>query len=125
IYTYSFVLDGTTIQDPSNREYQTSFGSAQNMFFVPGDAPWLPAPGVPRGAVARHVFHSKIAGDDREFFVYTPPAYDAHRAQPYPVFYLLHGLGDDAGRWVNAGAANVILDNLIAGGKAVPMVMVT
>ena len=125
IYTYSFVLDGTTIQDPSNREYQTSFGSAQNMFFVPGPAPWLPAPGVPRGAEARHVFHSKIANDDREFFVYTPPGYDASRAQPYPVFYLLHGLGDDAGRWMNAGAANVILDNLIASGKALPMVMVT
>jgi enterochelin esterase-like enzyme len=125
IYTYSFVLDGTTITDPSNREYQTSFGSFQNMFFVPGPPPWLPAPGVPRGAVARHVFHSKIAGDDREFFVYTPPDYDARRTQPYPVFYLLHGLGDDAERWVNAGAANLILDNLIAAGKAVPMVMVT
>ncbi len=125
IYTYSFVLDGATITDPSNREYQTSFGSFQNMFFVPGPAPWLPAPGVPRGAVARHAFHSTLAGDDREFFVYTPPGYDPRRPQPYPVLYLLHGLGDDAGRWVNAGAANVILDNLIAAGKAVPMVMVT
>jgi enterochelin esterase family protein len=95
------------------------------MFFVPGDAPWLPAPNVARGAIARHLFHSKIAGDDREFFVYTPPGYDAKRAQPYPVFYLLHGLGDDAGRWMNAGGANNILDNLIASGKAVPMVMVT
>lgn len=120
IYTYSFAVDGTTIADPSNRELQTSFGSAQNMFSVPGPSPWLPRPGVPRGAIARHVFHSTVAGDDRDFFVYTPPGYDAKRAQPYPTLYLLHGLGDDAGRWVNAGAANVILDNLIADKHAVP-----
>ena len=125
IYTYSFIVDGTTIPDPSNRQYQTSFGSAQSMFMMPGQAPWLPSPGIPRGAVARHAFHSSVAKDDREFFVYTPAGYDARRSQPYPVLYLLHGLGDDAGRWVNAGGANVILDNLVAAHKAVPMVMVT
>ncbi len=114
-----------TFSDPSSREYQTSFGSFTNMFSVPGPQPWLPAPNVPRGAVTRHVFHSAIANDDREFFVYTPPGYEPKRSQAYPVFYLLHGLGDDAGRWVNSGAANVILDNLIAAKKAVPMVMVS
>ena len=57
--------------------------------------------------------------------MYTPAGYDPKRAQAYPVFFLLHGLGDDAGRWVNAGAANVILDNLIAAKKAVPMVLVS
>src|SRR5262249_9940815 len=51
--------------------------------------------------------------------------YDAHRAKPYPVLFLLHGLGDDAERWMNAGGANAIMDNLIAEGKAVPMVVVT
>ena len=93
---------------------------------VPGPAAWLPAPGVARGAIARHAYHSAVANDDRDFFVYTPPGYDARRAQPYPVLYLLHGLGDDAERWMNGGgAANNILDNLIAQGKAVPMVVVT
>ena len=125
IYTYSLRVDGARITDPSNRDYETSFTSFQNMFFVPGPEPWLPAPGLPRGAVARHTFLSAVAGDDREFFVYTPAGYDAKRAQAYPVFFLLHGLGDDAGRWVNAGAANVILDNLIAAKKAVPMVLVS
>ncbi len=57
--------------------------------------------------------------------MYTPAGYDARRARAYPILYLLHGLGDDAERWVNAGGANVIMDNLIAEGKAVPMVMVT
>ena len=125
IYTYSFVLDGASMNDPANRQVQTSFGSFQSMFMVPGPAAWLPAPGVARGAIARHAFHSAVADDDRDFFVYTPPGYDARRSQPYPVLYLLHGLGDDAERWMNAGAANHILDNLIAQKKAVPMVVVT
>ena len=125
LYTYSMVVDGTTINDPSNRQYQTSFGSFQTMFAVPGPMAWLPAPNVPRGAIAKHAYHSAIANDDREFFVYTPPGYDAKRAQSYPVLYILHGLGDDAERWVGAGGAPAILDNLIAAQKAVPMVMVS
>ena len=124
-YTYSIVVDGTTINDPANRQVQTSYNSFQSMFVVPGSQPWLPAAGVARGVIARHAFHSTIANDDRDFYVYLPPGYDARRAQPYPVLYLLHGLGDDAERWMNGGAANVILDNLIAGNKAIPMVVVT
>ena len=67
-----------------------------------------------------------MANDDRDFFVYTPAGYDARRAQAYPVLYLLHGLGDDAERWLTGGggAAN-ILDNLIAQNKAVPMIVVS
>ena len=126
IYTYSLVVDGASMNDPSNRQVQTSFAGFQSLFMVPGPAAWLPAPGVPRGAIARHAYHSAVANDDRDFFVYTPPGYDAHRAQPYPVLYLLHGLGDDAERWlIGGGAANNILDNLIAQGKAVPMIVVT
>ncbi len=124
-YTYSIIVDGTPINDPANRQFQTGFGTAQSMFAVPGAEPWLPAPNVPRGAIARHAFRSTVANDDREFFVYTPPGYEAKRSKPYPVLYLLHGLGDDAGRWMNGGAANVIMDNLIAQGKAVPMLVVT
>jgi enterochelin esterase-like enzyme len=124
-YTYSVVVDGTSLNDPANRQVQTSFGSFQSMFVVPGSDPWFPAPGVPRGAVARHTFRSAVANDDRDFYVYTPPGYEARRSKPYPVLYLLHGLGDDAERWMNGGAANVILDNLIAQKKAEPMIVVT
>jgi enterochelin esterase-like enzyme len=126
IYTYSLVVDGTSINDPADREVQTSFGSFQSMFAIPGPQPWLPAPGVAHGGVTRHLFHSAVANDDRDFFVYTPAGYDPKRAQPYPVLYLLHGLGDDAERWLTGGggAAN-ILDNLIAQNKAVPMIVVT
>ncbi len=112
------------MNDPSNRQAQTSFNGFETMFMVPGSPAWLPAANVPRGAIARHAFHSAVADDDRDFFVYTPPGYDVRRSQPYPVLYLLHGLGDDAARWMNGGAANHILDNLIAQRKAVPMIVV-
>ena len=126
IYPYSFVVDGATMNDPANRQVQTSFGSFQSMVVVPGPKPWLPASGVPRGAITRHTYASAIAGDERDFFVYTPPGYDRRRGRAYPVLYLLHGLGDDAERWTTGGGgAHHILDNLIAAGQAVPMVMVT
>jgi len=124
-YTYSLVVDGTSINDPANRQVQTSYAGFQSMFVVPGPHPWLPAAGVARGAVAKHTFRSAVANDERDYFVYTPAGYDARRSRPYPVVFLLHGLGDDAERWMNGGAANVILDNLIAQSKAVPMVLVT
>ena len=124
-YTYSFVIDGTTVNDSANRRVETSFGSSRSMFVIPGPEVWLPDAGVPRGAIARHTFRSAIANDERDFLVYTPPGYDPKRSRAYPTLYLLHGLGDDAERWMNGGGANVILDNLIAQGKAVPMVVVT
>ena len=124
-YTYSLVVDGTSINDPANRQVQTSYAGFQSMFVVPGPYPWLPAAGVARGAIAKHTFRSAVAGDERDYFVYTPAGYDPRRSRPYPVVFLLHGLGDDAERWMNGGAANVILDNLIAQSKAVPMVLVT
>lgn len=124
-YTYSIVVDGTSINDPSNRTVQTGWNGFQSMFAVPGPDPWLPAAGVPRGTISRHRFRSDVAGDERDFFVYTPAGYDPRRSRPYPTLYLLHGLGDDAERWMNGGAAPVIFDNLIAQGKAVPTVVVT
>ncbi len=124
-YTYSFVIDGTTVNDSANRRVETSFGSSRSMFVIPGPEPWLPNPSVPRGAIARHTFRSAIANDERDFLVYTPAGYDPKRSRAYPTLYLLHGLGDDAERWMNGGGANVILDNLTAQGKAVPMVVVT
>jgi enterochelin esterase family protein len=76
-----------------------------------------------RGAITRHFYHSAAAEDDRDYWVYTPAGYDPKRKQPYPVLYLLHGLNDEAYCWIGSGA-NVILDNLIAQGKAKPMIAV-
>ncbi len=125
IYSYSFQVDGMSITDPANPKVKPSFASAgQSSVLVPGANSWTAAPSLPRGAVTRHFYHSAIASDDRDYFVYTPANYDPKRKEAYPVLYLLHGLGDDSNGWIDAGAANVILDNLIAEGKAKPMIMV-
>ena len=79
---------------------------------------------MPRGTLAHHFYHSAVVGDDRDYYVYTPPNYDRNRKEPYPVLYLFHGFGDDASGWTGVGNAHVILDNLIAQGKAKPMIMV-
>ncbi len=124
IYTYSFSVDGATFMDPSNPLLKSAYGNAgQSMVRVPGPDAWEPAEG-PRGSVTHRFFKSAIIGDERDFYVYTPPNYDANRRDPYPVLFLLHGLGDDAAGWLNVGAANTILDNLINQGKAKPMIMV-
>jgi enterochelin esterase family protein len=124
IYTYSFLVDGATFNDPSNGYFKTSYrGGWQNQFRVPGAAVWDPGPGS-KGAISRHFYKSAVVGDDRDYYVYTPPDYDRNRKEPYPVLYLLHGLSDDAAGWLSAGAANTILDNLITQGKAKPMIMV-
>ena len=127
IYAYTFSVDGATFNDPGNPLFKTGYGSAgQSEVFVPGTeaVSWSPGKDVPRGAVTRHFYHSAVAGDDRDFWVYTPANYDPKRKEAYPTLYLLHGLGDDSNSWIESGAANVILDNLIAQGKAKPMVMV-
>lgn len=124
IYTYSFSVDGASFPDPANSQLKTSYGSVgQSLLHIPGPGLWEPAPG-PRGVVSHHFYHSALIGDDRDYYVYTPPNYNPARKEPYPVFFLLHGLGDEASSWLNVGAANVILDNLINQGKAKPMIMV-
>jgi len=124
IYLYTFGIDGANVTDPANTDVKTSYPSgAQSIVHVPGDALWEPRTGE-RGVVSLHHYHSAIVGNERPFFVYTPPGYDAARPDPYPVLYLLHGLTDDASAWMTVGAANVILDNLINEHRAVPMIVV-
>jgi len=124
LYTYAFSVDGATFNDPLNPLMKSAYGSGgQSLVRVPGQAIWNPSEG-PHGAVTHHFYHSAAIGDDRDFYVYTPPNYDSRRKDPYPVLFLLHGLGDDAAAWLNVGAANVILDNLINQAKAKPMIMV-
>jgi enterochelin esterase family protein len=125
LYGYSFVVDGVNLIDPSNHLMKPNLLNTQSMVHVPGapSLPWELNP-VPRGTIHRHFYRSAIVGDDRDFYVYTPPAYDARARRPYPVLYLLHGFSDDASGWTSVGRAHVILDNLIAQGKAKPMLVV-
>ena len=91
---------------------------------VPGPAslPWE-TNDVPHGVIHHHFYRSAVVGDDRDFYVYTPPGYDPTAKKLYPVLYLLHGFSDEASCWTAVGRANVILDNLIAQGKAKPMLI--
>lgn len=124
-YSYSFKVDGTDVLDPHNVTLKTSFFSTQNVFLVPGQPPmpWEPAK-VPRGVVHHHYYGSNIVGINSEYYVYTPPNFDPGSERKYPVLYLLHGYSDDPSAWTAMAKANVILDNLIAQGKARPMIVV-
>ena len=124
IYGYSFVVDGVTHFDPSNAATVPNYLYTASSLHVPGPSlPWE-AGAIPRGAVHHHFHHSAVVGDDRDFYVYTPPGYDPKDKKRYPVLYLLHGFSDDARAWTEVGRAHVILDNLIASGKARPMLVV-
>jgi enterochelin esterase family protein len=124
-YGYSFVADGVHLLDPSNYMQKPNLLNTESMVHVPGASslPWE-LNDVPQGEIHHHFYKSGVAGDRRDFYVYTPAGYDALEKQSYPVLYLLHGYSDDASGWTAVGMANVILDNLIAQGKAKPMIVV-
>jgi len=124
-YGYSIIADGVGLFDPSNYATKPNFLYRSSEVHVPGPASlsWELAD-VPHGEIHHHFYKSTIVGDNRGFFVYTPPGYDPRGKQNYPVLYLLHGFSDDASAWTALGRANVILDNLIAQGKAKPMLVV-
>jgi enterochelin esterase family protein len=125
LYGYSFVADGVSLIDPSNSRMKPNLLNTQSVVHVPGPASlsWE-INNVPHGSLHRHFYKSGIVGDDRDFYVYTPPGYDPRSRTTYPVLYLLHGFSDDASGWTAVGRAHVILDNLIAQGKAKPMLIV-
>ena len=131
-YGYIFLVDGVAVLDPSNNAIKPNFLYRASEVHVPpasgssGDyaSPTWEIADVPRGVVHHHFYRSKVVGDESGYFVYTPPGYNPRGKQTYPVLYLLHGYSDDASAWTAVGRANVILDNLIARGKAKPMLIV-
>jgi enterochelin esterase family protein len=124
-YGYSFVVDGVRALDPFNHGSVPNLISPGNFVHVSGPPtlPWEVAD-VPRGEVHHHFYKSAVAGDQRDYYVYTPPGYDATAKTRYPVLYLLHGFSDDASGWSAVGHANVIFDNLIAQGAVKPLIVV-
>jgi enterochelin esterase family protein len=125
LYWYLFSVDGVPTVDPRNSRLKLGRGSVQNLVEVRGDAPQPhDLRPVPHGMLHVHRYESKaLAGKSRGLVVYTPPGYDPAADRRYPVLYLLHGSGDDEHGWTNVGLAHRILDNLIADGKAVPMLV--
>ena len=125
IYGYEFIADGVHLMDPNNSTIKPNIINPQNMVHVAGPTPLLwEVAEVPHGVIHHHFYKSKIVGDQRDFYVYTPPGFDPKAKRKYPVFYLLHGYSDRADAWTAVGMANVILDNLIAQGKVKPMIVV-
>src|SRR6266404_1209787 len=123
-YGYAFVADGVHLIDPSNPLVKPNLLNTTSQVHVLGpDIPWEVGE-VPHGEVHHHFYKSAVVGDQRDFYVYTPPGYDPRGKQTYPVLYLLHGFSDDASGWTAVGRAHVILDNLIAQGKTKPMLVV-
>lgn len=123
-YGYEFFVDGAFVLDPGNPLMKPNLLFKSNMVHVPGQGLSWETTDIPHGTVHHHFYHSKVVGDDRDFYVYTPPNYDPKDKKKYPVLYLLHGFSDSADGWSAVGRANIILDNLIAQGKAKPMLVV-
>jgi len=124
LYTYTYVIDGVRDIDPTNPMIQTGERSTESMLEVPGESPALyDMTNVPHGSLHINWYQSKTINAPRRVWVYTPPGYEEGRSK-YPVLYLLHGSGDMEDGWTKIGRANLILDNLIAQGKAKPMLIV-
>jgi enterochelin esterase family protein len=121
-YRYNFNVDGVSVIDPRNPLTSQSNENTWSLVYVPG-ADFMDTKEVPHGAVSQVTYHSGTLKRFRRLHVYTPPGYESGQGK-FPVFYLLHGASDCDASWSTVGRAGFILDNLIAAGKAKPMIMV-
>jgi enterochelin esterase-like enzyme len=125
LYEYSFNLDGVRIADPENATPKPQWQVNTSLLLVPGTPPdFLDTQNVSHGTVREETYYSTSLGKNRRLLVYTPPNYDCSPHAPFPVLYLYHGRGDTRYSWVTQGRLPEILDNLLAEGKAVPMIVV-
>jgi enterochelin esterase-like enzyme len=125
LWGYWFVVDGVKALDPNNGETQRDGSRYDNLLMISGpESEWWDFKNVPHGTVQAVWYSSPtLKMDQRRMMVYTPPGYETS-TQKYPVLYLLHGGGGDEDAWLTMGRANIILDNLIAAGKARPVIVV-
>ncbi len=121
---YSLIIDGVAVADPASETFY-GMGRMASGFEVPfkGDG-YYEIKNVPHGDIRIKNYYSTVTNSWRRFYIYTPPGYDENCSEKYPVLYLLHGGGEDESGWATQGKTNLILDNLIAGKKAVPMLIV-
>jgi enterochelin esterase family protein len=124
MYHYNIILDGVSIIDPANPKAMRDVTRYASTLIIPGKGSEdLEVNDVPHGTVSKIWFKSPSLGLNRRMYVYTPAGYEENK-EKYPVLYLLHGGGGDEDAWTSLGRANYILDNLIAQGKAKPMIIV-
>ena len=125
MYGYTFNVDGLNLIDNNNIWVNRDIASMTSTFIVPGGrADLYTIQDVPHGTVSKVWYDSPTAGFDRRMSVYTPAGYNPCGKTRYPVLYVLHGIGGDENAWLELGRASQILDNLIAQGKAKPMIVV-
>ncbi len=124
MYFYSFSVDGVRTVDPSNAHVVRDVASISNTFIIDGTLGDLyKVNAVPHGTVAKRWYDSPKTGKNRRISIYTPAGYETGQTK-YPVLYLMHGIGGDEDAWLTTGRAAQIMDNLIAQGKAKPMIVV-
>ena len=124
IYPYHFIVDGISVADPRNSAKFPNEGFQSSLVEITGTTPLVHTlQNVPHGTVSYRYYNSPELGI-RPIVIYTPPGYEKETKTKFPVLYLLHGTTDTEETWTKVGRANVILDNLIAQGKAKPMIIV-
>ena len=124
MYPYCFVVDGIQVADPRNTAIFPNEGFQNSVVEITGSSPLIHTiQNVPHGILSYQYYNSAELGT-RPVIVYTPPGYEKDTKTNYPVLYLLHGTTDVEDTWTKVGRANIILDNLIAQGKAKPMIVV-
>lgn len=125
IYPYSFKVDGVDMADPNNTYVFANERFKRSIVDIPGKKPLLHAlRNVPHGKISYRYYDSKTLGTTRRLLVYTPPGFNHQDSKKYPVLYLVHGGSDTEETWTKVGKTNMIADNLIADGKATPMIIV-
>jgi enterochelin esterase-like enzyme len=124
IYPYSFIVDGIQVMDPGNVNFFPNERFKASLVDIPGDSPLVHSlKDVPHGTV-NYDYYQSVDGTTGSLVVYIPPGYEKDPSKKYPVFYLISGTTDTEETWFKVGRANFILDNLIAEGKAKPMIIV-
>lgn len=124
IYPYNFIVDGIQVMDPNNPTWFPNERIVNNLVQIPDDVPTVyDIQDVPHGVVEFERYKTET-GETRPLVIYTPPGYEESKNKKYPVFYLISGTTDTEETWYVAGRTNFILDNLIAQGKAEPMIVV-
>jgi enterochelin esterase-like enzyme len=121
---YSLIIDGVAVCDPASETFY-GMGRKASGFEVPfkGDG-YYEVRNVPHGDIRIKRYYSNTTNSWRQFYLYTPPGYDENINEKYPVLYILHGGGEDQRGWATQGKTDLIIDNLIADKKAVPMLVV-
>lgn len=126
IHYYSLVIDGVAVADPASESF---YGCGRMMSCVevpyPDGGKQYEVSDVPHGDVRTKYYYSTTTNSWRKMYIYAPAGYDINTDEKYPVLYIMHGGGEDARGWIQQGRTDIIMDNLIAGNKAEPMLVVS